>query len=98
MTFRAGPRVSPITLAARAKGRLDYALRKAGWTDGFARKVSVRGLGDNTSGAVLNYIATQLNRADLADPRYVRTLTDLLWHNPRADASAPSASDHGRYW
>ena len=45
-TFAAPANVSPEFVAARAKGRLDHALRKTGWGHGFERKVAVRSLGD----------------------------------------------------
>lgn len=98
VTFRANPDIAPMTVAARAKGRLDHAFRKTGWTTGFSRKVGLRSLGDNTMNAVLAYIATQLDRADLIDPRYVRTLSETAWQNPDFDLSEPSPTAHGRYW
>jgi len=97
-TFEAGPDISPQKVAARAKGRLDHALRAHGWRVGLARKVALRSLGENTLETVLHYIATQLDRADLADPRYVRTLADAAWVDGDVDLSEPLASGHGRYW
>jgi len=97
-TFEAGPDISPQKVAARAKGRLDHALRAHGWRVGLARKVALRSLGENTLETVLHYIATQLDRADLADPRYVRTLADAAWVDGEVDLSEPLASGHGRYW
>ena len=73
-TFEAGPDIAPQTIAARAKGRLDHTLRAHGWRAGLARKVALRSLEENTLETVLHYIATQLDRADLADPRYVQSL------------------------
>ena len=97
-TFEAPGNVSPELVAARAKGRLDHALRKAGWRHGFERKVAVRSLGENTLDVVLRYIATQLDRADLADPRYVNSLADAAWEDSDIDLEQPVASDFGRYW
>ena len=97
-TFEAGPDISPITVTARAKGRLDHALRGHGWRSGLARKVALRSLGDNTLETVLAYIATQLDRSDLADPRYVQSLADAAWVDGGIDLSEPLASNHGRYW
>jgi REP element-mobilizing transposase RayT len=97
-TFEAPPEVSPEFVAARAKGRLDHALRWTGWRDGFERKVSVRSLGENTLEVVLRYIATQLDRADLADPRYVNSLAEAAWEDGEIDLDEPLASGHGRYW
>ena len=97
-TFEAGPDVAPQTIAARAKGRLDLALRAHGWRAGLARKVALRSLGENTLETVLHYIATQLDRADLADPRYVQSLATAAWSDGDVDLSEPLASGHGRYW
>ena len=97
-TFEAGPGIAPEKVAARAKGRLDHALRAHGWHAGLARKVAVRSLGENTLDAVLRYIATQLDRADLADPRYAQSLAQAAWEDGAVDLSKPLASGHGRYW
>jgi hypothetical protein len=97
-TFEAPAGVSPEFLAGRAKGRLDHALRGAGWRGGFERKVAVRSLGENTLEVVLPYIATQLDRADLADPRYVSSLAEAAWEDGDIDLEEPVASDFGRYW
>lgn len=97
-TLEAGPDISPQTIAARAKGRLDHGLRAHGWRAGLARKVALRSLGENTLETVLHYIATQLDRADLADPRYVQSLAGAAWTDGDVDLSEPLASGHGRYW
>ena len=48
LTFSAQPDVSPVFLAARAKGRLQHALGKATANfSGFSRKVSVNAVGHN---------------------------------------------------
>ena len=86
-TFEAPSNISPELVAGRAKGRLDHALRKTGWRHGLSRKVALRSLGENTLDVVLRYIATQLDRADLADPRYVSSLADAAW---RTATSIPS--------
>jgi REP element-mobilizing transposase RayT len=97
-TFEAPGDVSPEFVAGRAKGRLDHALRQAGWRHGFERKVAVRSLGENTLEVVLCYIARQLDRADLADPRYVSSLAEAAWEDGDIDLEEPLASDFGRYW
>ena len=97
-TFEAGPDIAPEKVAARTKGRLDHALRAHGWRAGLARKVAVRSLGENTLETVLQYIATQLDRAELADPRYIASLAAAAWEDGTVDLSEPLASGHGRYW
>ena len=97
-TFEAPSNISPELVAGRAKGRLDHALRKTGWRHGLSRKVALRSLGENTLDVVLRYIATQLDRADLADPRCVSSLADAAWEDGDIDPEQPVASDFGRYW
>jgi REP element-mobilizing transposase RayT len=97
-TFEAPGDASPEFVAARAKGRLDHALRKTEWCHGLQRKVAIRSLGENTLEVVLRYIATQLDRADLADPRYVNSLAEAAWEDGEIDLDEPLASGHGRYW
>jgi hypothetical protein len=58
----------------------------------------LRSLGENTLDVVLRYIATQLDRADLADPRCVSSLADAAWEDGDIDPEQPVASDFGRYW
>src|SRR5260370_29423407 len=47
LTLSARPQVSPVTLAARVKGRLQHQSRLAGNPVAFSRKVSVRSIGHN---------------------------------------------------
>jgi hypothetical protein len=48
LTVSATPQISPITVAARLKGRLQHHARRAGSPIEFSRKVAVRSLGDPT--------------------------------------------------
>jgi hypothetical protein len=48
IVFSTKPQVSPVFLAARAKGRLTHALRLAGLELPLSRKTAVRSLGENT--------------------------------------------------
>jgi hypothetical protein len=57
LLFSATPEIAPTTIAARAKGRLDHALRLAGLSMPFSRKIAVRSIGDNTRRDVEAYIA-----------------------------------------
>lgn len=98
VTFRADPAATPVFVTARAKGRLDHALRKTGKPTAFSRRVGFRTLGDNTSPVVLHYLARQYDRADLADPKYIDQLRSASWVNPDFDAADPQPTSHGRYW
>ena len=98
MTFRAEPQVAPAYLAARAKGRLQHALRQAGAPCGFSRKIAVRSLGDNMSAVVAGYLRQQAVRAELVDERYRATLRAAGFEDAAVDLSAPTETKSGRYW
>ena len=99
ITFSATPEVSPMLLAARAKGRLQYLLRKAGHGfPGFTRKVSVRSIGENTSQDVAAYIASQVEREAFDDARFRAMLAQFTRTFPDADLAVPTESARGRYW
>ena len=98
MTFRAEPQVAPAFLAARAKGRLQHALRQVGMPCGFSRKIAVRSLGDNVSEVVAGYLRQQAVRAELVDERYRATLRAAGFEDDAMDLSAPTETKSGRYW
>jgi len=71
-TFSTTPQVAPDFLAARAKGRLQHALRRAGVGASFARNFSVRALGNNTRETVeiQNNLAWQLGQVRVWESNY----------------------------
>jgi REP element-mobilizing transposase RayT len=99
ITFSARPEVSPVLLATRAKGRLQYSLRGAGrGFPGFTRKVSVRSVGENTSQDVTAYIESQVKKEAFDDPRFRAMLGQFTRSFPAVDLAVPSESARGRYW
>jgi REP element-mobilizing transposase RayT len=96
--FSTTPEVSPVFLAARAKGRLDHAIRKAGLTMPLSRKVSVRAVGDNTRRDVEAYIESQVEAAGFVDERFSQSLDELQVVRNQVDLAQPLESSHGRYW
>lgn len=98
LIFSAKPEVSPVHLAARAKGRLQHALREAGKPIKFSRKVSVRSIGQSTRETVEEYIRTQLDREKMADPRYEAMLRSQSFSDRSVDLSKPTQTQSGRYW
>jgi REP element-mobilizing transposase RayT len=98
LTLSTGPDVSPITLAARVKGRLQHHCRHAGNPVEFSRKVAVRSIGDATRAQVEAYIRNQVSREPLADERFRMMLSEFTMVNPRVDLSRPSETNSGRYW
>ena len=98
LTFSTTPTVSPVFLAQRAKGRLQHALRSAATPVKFSRKVSVRSTGKNTREVVERYVAAQVDKENLADPRYADRLRRHAIHQPEVDLSRPAETGSGRYW
>ena len=99
ITFSARPEVSPVFLATRAKGRLQYLLRNAGHDfPGFTRKVSVRSIGENTSQDVTAYIASQVEKEAFVDTRFRKMLAQFTCTFPAVDLAVTSESARGQYW
>ena len=96
--FSARPDVSPEVMAARAKGRLDHALRAAKVQMPFSRKVALRAVGDNTRRDIEAYLARQVAKERFADPTFAQRVEELTVVDPRVDLSAPAESARGRYW
>ena len=99
ITFSAKPDVSPVYLATRAKGRLQYLLRnQMSGFPGFSRKVSVRSIGENTSRDVAAYIASQVDKQAFVDPRFAKQISEFTRIFSAVDLAAPTESARGRYW
>ena len=96
--FSASRDVSPVFVAARAKGRLDHALRQAGLNLPFSRKVAVRSVGDNTRDDVEAYVARQVVKEQFVDPRWSAVLSEFTVVNEAVDLSQPTETARGRYW
>ncbi len=96
--FSATPDVSPLVVATRAKGRLDHAIRTAGKTLPFSRKVSLRSVGDNTREDIEAYISQQVSRERFVDPRFAEMLSRFTTTASDVDLSQPAETARGRYW
>ena len=97
--FSARPDISPVTVATRAKGRLQYAWRQsAPHFSGFTRMVALRSVGDNTRADVEAYIARQVSDEAFVDPRFRLRMEEFTVSRPQVDFSQPSSSVRGRYW
>jgi REP element-mobilizing transposase RayT len=92
------PCVSPITLAARVKGRLQHALRLIGQPVEFSRKVAVRSVGHNRTDEVEAYVQNQVANSDYVDPRFKAFLGQFQIVDETVDMSQPTATRSGRYW
>jgi REP element-mobilizing transposase RayT len=99
LTFSTMPAVSPLLLAARAKGRLQHAFRQAQRSDvQFSRKLSVRSVGENTRQQVEDYIRSQVDNERYVDPRFREAMQEFTICRPDVDLSRPTESARGRYW
>jgi REP element-mobilizing transposase RayT len=96
--FSATPGISPERLAARAKGRLDHALRQAKIDLPFSRKVSVRAVGDNTRRDLEEYLKRQVDEEQFADERCAASIGRLQFVDPRVNLSIQAESARGQYW
>jgi REP element-mobilizing transposase RayT len=98
LLFDASPDLSPVTIASRAKGRIDHAMRSAGIAIPFSRKVSIRSVGDNSRRDVEGYIERQVPKEQFANPRFAEAIAELTVVNSNVDLSCPLESARGRYW
>jgi len=96
--FSVQPSVSPLFLATRAKGRLDYSARKVGAAVNFSRKLAICSVGDSTRRDVEWYLCRQVSKAAFADQRFEARMAQLNVANADVDLSRPFSSLSGRYW
>lgn len=93
------PSVSPQFLASRAKGRLQYYLKKAGFRGKiFTRKVAIHSVGDCQIRIIENYIIDQVKKEDLVDQKFKDLLQRYTRQDPTIDLSKPTETHSGRYW
>ena len=98
LLFSAKPDVSPVFLAARAKGRLDHALRIRGLPIEFSRKFALRAIGDTTAADIEAYIAKQVTKEHFVDSRFASTLQPYTHSFADVDANQSIEATRGRYW
>jgi REP element-mobilizing transposase RayT len=98
VTFSTTPKITPVLLASRAKGRLQHAFRLNGKPVDFSRKVAVRSVGENTTEAVENYIQSQIRNAEFMDPKFAEFLEQFTVLDRSVDLSLPTELLSGRYW
>ena len=96
--FDATPTVSPVLCTARAKGRLQHALRQGGTPVTFSRKVSFRSLGENIRAAVEGYLGKQVRKEGFADTRFARRMETFTVEDAAVDLALPTETSTGRYW
>jgi len=98
-TFSTKPDISPMFVAARAKGRLEHV-----WRTGenqrvkFSRKVGIRSIGDTTRQTVEAYIMNQVANATFADPAFESLMQRFTQCDSAVDLLQPTQTNSGRYW
>jgi len=97
-TFSTMPSVSPTFFVARVKGRLQHALRLARSPVKFSRKIAFRGIGDNHSSEIEQYLIRQVAKEEFADERFAELIRQFTKVGDRRRFAEPMASNSGRYW
>lgn len=92
------PSVAPTHLAARLKGRLQHALRKADTPVKFSRKLSICTVGDANRETLESYVEAQTDHEPLADPTFAEFLEQFTVVEDAVNLAEPTASNSGRYW
>ena len=87
-----------MLFVARVQGRLQHALRLGGTPVRFSRKVAFRGIGENHTVEVENYIQKQVEKEQFVDPRFSELLKRFTIVDPAEALDEPSESNSGRYW
>jgi REP element-mobilizing transposase RayT len=99
LAFSTLPRVSPVVVAQRAKGRLQNDLRNLPTAfPGFSRKVAVRSIGENSREQIERYIERQVGKERFLDSRFEAGLRPFTVRCPEVDLSLPTESARGRSW
>jgi REP element-mobilizing transposase RayT len=98
VTCSVKPTVAPSFFTGRVKGRLEHALRNAGATIEFSRKVAFRSVGENKREQVEAYIANQVVKERFIDPRFAELVARYTQVNHFVRLQEPTATKRGRYW
>lgn len=64
----------------------------------FSRKVSFRGISENHTAEIGNYIRTQVEKEPFVDPRFSEILKRFTMTDDSVRLDEPSESNSGRYW
>jgi REP element-mobilizing transposase RayT len=91
------PHVAPADVIRSVKGRLQHIIRSAE-PKAFQRNYSLRSIGSATRTVVENYVASQLEHHQMADPQIQQRLARFQASYPNINLSKPSFSSHGQFW
>jgi REP element-mobilizing transposase RayT len=96
--FSTKPDVSPMTLASRAKGRLQYHLRKCYEPVEFQRNFCIRAVGDSNKAGIGRYLENQVDEEDLASDGFAESIRQFTFEDEDVDLSEPRRTNSGRYF
>ena len=91
------PHVSPQTIVARVKGRLQYLIRDT-CPRAFQRHFALRSFGRVERQVVERYVASQLDHHVMAAEHVQQRFHTYQIQQPDVDLSKPQYSAHGPYW
>ncbi len=90
-------RTAPLFLVQRAKGRLQHLVRSS-HPKAFQRNYALRSFGPANRAAVEEYVAAQIKRHPMADPRVQSALERVQIQCPETDLAQPRGTAHAIYW
>lgn len=90
------PNLAIPQITRSLKGRLQYAIREVN-PKALKRNYAIQSVGDVNAAAVEQYVATQVNRHPVADPRVQVRLAQLQIDRPNADLSSRRRGSHAEY-
>jgi REP element-mobilizing transposase RayT len=90
------PRVKPVELVQRIKGRLQYVVRRR-WPKALRRNYDLHSIGSTRRDKAEQYVATQLQHHYPDDPALRAALCDLQIVHSEVDLSQPRFTAHARY-
>ncbi len=91
------PEVAPVFIVQRVKGRLQHAVRDAK-PKALKGNYGIRSFGQVKRAVIENYVASQLDHHQMADPRMQTRLAQFQIECPAVDLSQPRKTSHGVYW
>ena len=90
------PELAPDSIIRSAKGRLQYCIR-AQAPKAFKRNYSIKSIGSAKLDVVQQYLDSQLDHHQMADPKVQAKLDKYQFNNPNVDLKSPRYSSHGQF-
>lgn len=91
------PEIAPHAAVRSVKGRLQYLVR-ATYPRAFRRNYGLRSVGSAIREVIEQYVRSQVEHHQIADPRLIARLADYQFCGPCADLSRARYSAHAMFW